>query len=946
MSIRKLACGLVCLAAMSVVVDAQAAVPKVKVAGDTITVTVPDGTASGTNRLVLCWGATDAGSEFVDWGNSSILSEDVTSTGGVWTISAAAKGIAANSALRAFIGIPYKVVNYIESTTGTAGGGGTASAKTLAIKTGIAAKTGLHVKTKMRWLALADTDFCGGRRAPGDSTRIFPVHIYNNMWFLGYGTSTANSVACSKDVDYEVETKLYLGSQTMSVDGSQIYALSDSTAVDTTGECAAFAVYYPTLQYPIGCASHARCYYLKMWENGNTTDNPEGDLVRDFIPVKDSLGHGALYDQVTKRTFQPTYTGANPIEYMDVGDETGDVAYSMDIVSPPMVAGFSSLYVQDGLVACWDGIENAGAGIHDSAATVWEDIVGGYKFALTGVTVDDDRMTFAGTATSYGTLDNAGGTATFGAAKNGTMEIVYASSTGTGTQVLLQSTSGFGLAFGFYQGKIITSTVTGSTFPFALDTTTNSIAIRYSSSKPVSPIYTNGWSLAATSGTDAWGSANASTTFIGVRASKANNTHFAGSIYCIRLYNRQLTDEEIAANYAVDQFRFNAAIRDSALAVSSAPSGLGSPSPSFGIVSGFSAGDTREVSCGSTVCTNDTKSFEYRCTGWKLYNVNDEVVDYGADTSFTYTHPTPAEFRRLEWQWEKTRDLTGDWAYNDANIAVDDASVRRVKKDDSYVYVFTNVASALTVVVKRRFILADSLLVGGGGGGGLNGGGGGAGGVLSPGIEVKLDAGDMFGFMVGAGGAGAPAQSIGTNGCNTTLTIGGVTYTAYGGGCGGGNAINYSGASGGSGGGCFYTGSGGAGVEGQGHAGATDSVSKSSGGGGGAGHAGYATDEMDGEINKSRCGGDGIASSITGVEVYYGGGGGGNSSENKGCLGGLGGGGNGYTGVGGHGSDGTDGLGGGGGASRGTSYHGGRGGNGTVILVLEPNGSGLVIRLI
>ena len=181
------------------------------------------------------------------------------------------------------------------------------------------------------------------------------------------------------------------------------------------------------------------------------------------------------------------------------------------------------------------------------------------------------------------------------------------------------------MAFGFYQGKILSSTVASSVFPFTLDTTTNSVSIRYNSSKPVSPIYTNGWSLAATSGTDAWGSANASTTFIGVRASKANNTHFAGSIYCIRLYNRQLTDAEIAANYAVDQFRFNAAIRDSALAVSSAPDGFGSPSPSFGIVAGLSAGDTREVSCGSTICTNDTKSFEYRCTGWKLYNVTSRL---------------------------------------------------------------------------------------------------------------------------------------------------------------------------------------------------------------------------------------------------------------------------------------------------------------------------------
>ena len=99
----------------------------------------------------------------------------------------------------------------------------------------------------------------------------------------------------------------------------------------------------------------------------------------------------------------------------------------------------ASLYVQSGLVACWDGIENAGAGVHNPAATVWKDIVGGYEFALTGVTVDADRMTFAGDATSYGTLDAAGTTATFGAAMNGTLEIVYVSNNGNVNQVLLQA---------------------------------------------------------------------------------------------------------------------------------------------------------------------------------------------------------------------------------------------------------------------------------------------------------------------------------------------------------------------------------------------------------------------------------------------------------------------------------------------------------------------------
>ena len=36
-------------------------------------------------------------------------------------------------------------------------------------------------------------------------------------------------------------------------------------------------------------------------------------------------------------------------------------------------AGTAMGYVQDGLLACWDGIENAGSGIHNSSATKWRD---------------------------------------------------------------------------------------------------------------------------------------------------------------------------------------------------------------------------------------------------------------------------------------------------------------------------------------------------------------------------------------------------------------------------------------------------------------------------------------------------------------------------------------------------------------------------------------------
>ena len=85
------------------------------------------------------------------------------------------------------------------------------------------------------------------------------------------------------------------------------------------------------------------------------------------------------------------------------------------------------------------------------------------------------------------------------------------------------------------------------------------------------------------------------------------------------------------------------------LAISGAPGQYGSPSPAYGKQTGLSAGDTVAVSCESY--TNTTLMVEYICTGWKMYNENNEVVSNGTVKSFTYTHPSPAEFRKIEWQW-------------------------------------------------------------------------------------------------------------------------------------------------------------------------------------------------------------------------------------------------------------------------------------------------------
>lgn len=294
--------------------------------GDAITVTVPAGIISDTNQLALCWGASDMGESFENWDHSAILCDEVTPTGGVWTVSAAANGIAADSILRPCLVESYKVVEYAESTSNCK----------LAVNSGVRAKTGLHVKTKMCWFALGDIDFCGGRynnrvNSGVDHTRMYAVHALNGRWMLGYGSNIASGSAITTGIDYEVESKLYLGSQTMFVDGVQTCSLSESYEVDTSGPCGVFAACYPGNNgYPL--ATYTRCYYLKMWENGNTTDNPDGDLVRDFVPVKDADGHGALYDKVTGKLFESVYFGTGATEYLAVGDETGDDVSEMTVV--------------------------------------------------------------------------------------------------------------------------------------------------------------------------------------------------------------------------------------------------------------------------------------------------------------------------------------------------------------------------------------------------------------------------------------------------------------------------------------------------------------------------------------------------------------------------------------------------------------------------------------
>ena len=267
--------------------------------------------------------------------------------------------------------------------------------------------------------------------------------------------------------------------------------------------------------------------------------------------------------------------------------------------------------------------------------------------------------------------------------------------------------------------------------------------------------------------------------------------------------------------------------------------------------------------------------------------------------------------------------------------------------DGEKVFVFSDTATPGTLTLERA-AKVHVLLVGGGGAGanpgaatGVQGsaGGGGAGGfientgfILQPGTYT---------INVGAGGVAAAAttQAAGGNGDPSSIVLGSAEILKALGGGGGG--IRGAGNAGGSGGGgskvsnTAGAGSGGAGTGGQGNDGGLGSANGAGAGGGGAGSAGYPADTQ----NVGANGGDGKASSITGMEKYYaaGGGGGTRAHTSTASAGGVGG-----STIGGNGAYGTqasktpatagkDGTGSGGG---GGCYNlaGGAGGSGIVII--------------
>ena len=193
-------------------------------------------------------------------------------------------------------------------------------------------------------------------------------------------------------------------------------------------------------------------------------------------------------------------------------------------------------YVKDGLVMWLDGIDKGSNG------TVWVDKINGYEFTNHGAVFNSDNVYLDGTA--YLT----GSTTPLFPTTSGTIEVVYKKDSEEG--IIIMAPSGNNqLSFGVINTYGIMWSAGTSKPKYSNNIYWGSVSI--SSERALG----NGTTLTQ-NGSSYLSNNSGKPAYIGKRDYGSGNI-LKGKIFCIRLYNRPLTEEEVLYNLSIDRQRFD-----------------------------------------------------------------------------------------------------------------------------------------------------------------------------------------------------------------------------------------------------------------------------------------------------------------------------------------------------------------------------------------------------
>jgi len=294
------------------------------------------------------------------------------------------------------------------------------------------------------------------------------------------------------------------------------------------------------------------------------------------------------------RVYDRTLTDAERLANLAVDRERFESPSAIDLDNPGAavsgrqfvgtvkepIAGAKDYYEQSGLIAMWDGEDNQGTGAHVAGATTWADLTGNHA------AMSFDTAPTVGT--NYYDVKNGGGRITSCAdiaqavqAKNATIEIVCdvrtlvesgtlvslvdGTDTGAGNRLVWIMNGASGSNHEGVLGTIDYLTASSTTPYPSYDQVTNAVrsyTMMFAGDK--CSVYRNGAATAGTSkvignnGTVTSGNANTACFSIGQRYSQGGKSGTISDmkVYCVRVYDRQLTAAEVAANHAADVRRF------------------------------------------------------------------------------------------------------------------------------------------------------------------------------------------------------------------------------------------------------------------------------------------------------------------------------------------------------------------------------------------------------
>ena len=210
-------------------------------------------------------------------------------------------------------------------------------------------------------------------------------------------------------------------------------------------------------------------------------------------------------------------------------------------------------YIKNGLVVLQDGIENVDYGVHDSNATIWYNLV---NHNVLGYDLSKDTSSSPLTWTDIGLLRNSIVSRTglmykmYSPTSPYTLECIARISSSAMFSNIFGLSNPFGCGFGAaWQYHVGAGTVDGHNYIlFPRNTIVSTSALIPTSTKADVSYYLNAELQEPLSNGRGMGGTNF-----------CLMTRCTGEAHCLRIYNRLLSESEIAHNYAIDKERFGLA---------------------------------------------------------------------------------------------------------------------------------------------------------------------------------------------------------------------------------------------------------------------------------------------------------------------------------------------------------------------------------------------------